>query len=639
LNSSWSAVLLTAKAVQCNGSAAALSGPSSPRLGRRDTPEYEHQAKLKASCRSLSGAKFVLARSSRDAHRPGRLDERDNNNRAAALSARADRQDGRWALRTRDAESGPPPLGTELVSEIAAERSPTGRVEPLARKWWTLVIVCVAIFMLLLDITIVNVALPKIADSLSASFDQIQWVVNAYALTLAALLLTAGSLADQLGRKLVFTIGLGLFTVTSLLCAVSPTALFLILARGGQGVGGAIMFSTSLALLAQEFSGRERARALAIWGATTGVAVAVGPLLGGLLTEGLGWRSIFLINVPIGAVVLAFTVARVRETRDAVAKRVDWAGMVTFTAALFLLVMALEKGDRDGWGSATIIALLTGSVALLVVFWFAQTVQRDAMFDLSLFRSPSFSGASIAAFALSASAFSILLYVTLYLQTILGLSPLQAGLRLLPMTIAMFAVSAIAGGLTERVPVRALLGIGLGLVGGGLLLMRGLTLTSGWTALLAGFIVSGAGVGLVNPGLASAAIGVVPPQRTGMASGINSTFRQVGIAAGIASLGAVFQSQLASQLSSRLADSVAAGQAAHIARGVAAGAAQRILHSLSAPERFRAGRAINGAFAAALNEILLVSAIVAFAGAGLAFALVRQADFFSQTPQNPASAD
>jgi EmrB/QacA subfamily drug resistance transporter len=525
------------------------------------------------------------------------------------------------------------------VSEITVHRASTDRGESLARKWWTLVIVCVAIFMLLLDITIVNVALPRIAGSLSASFDQIQWVVNAYALTLAALLLTAGSLADRLGRKLVFTIGLGLFTVTSLLCAISPSAVFLILARGGQGVGGAIMFSTSLALLAQEFSGRERATALAIWGATTGVAVAVGPLLGGLLTEGLGWRSVFLINVPIGIVVFAFTLARVRETRDAAAKRVDWAGMVTFTAALFLLVLALEKGDSDGWGSVTIIGLLIGSVALLGGFWFAQTVQRDAMFDVSLFRSRSFSGASIAAFALSASAFSILLYVTLYLQTILALSPLQAGLRLLPMTIAMFAVSGIAGGLTERVPVRLLLSIGLGVVGGGLLLMRGLTLTSGWTALLAGFIVSGAGIGLVNPALASAAIGVVPLQRSGMASGINSTFRQVGIAAGIASLGAVFQSELASQLSSRLAGSVPAGQAAQIARGVAAGAAQRILHSLPATERLRAGRAFHGAFATALNEILLIGAIVAFAGAGLAFALVRQADFLPHTPQDAPTAE
>jgi MFS family permease len=234
--------------------------------------------------------------------------------------------------------------GVERMSDAtAAELSPE-RVPD--RRWWTLGIVCVAIFMLLLDITIVNVALPKIATSLSASFDQIQWVVNAYALTLAALLLSAGSLADRLGRRLVFAIGLGLFTLASLLCAVSASALFLILARGGQGIGGAVMFSTSLALLAQEFSGRQRATALAIWGATTGVAVAVGPLLGGLLTEGFGWRSIFVINVPIGALALWLTLERVRETRDTGARRVDWAGTVTFTAALFLLVLALEKGGR-----------------------------------------------------------------------------------------------------------------------------------------------------------------------------------------------------------------------------------------------------------------------------------------------------
>ncbi|MBV9196662.1 MAG: MFS transporter [Solirubrobacterales bacterium] len=236
------------------------------------------------------------------------------------------------------------------------------------RKWWTLVIVCVAIFMLLLDITIVNVALPKIAHSLKASFAVIQWVVNAYALTLAALLLSAGALADLLGRKLVFMTGLMLFSATSLLCALSPSALLLILARGGQGIGGAIMFATSLALIAQEFHGRERATALSIYGATTGVAVAAGPLLGGILTEGIGWQAIFLINVPIGIAAAALTLKRIRETRDPEVKGVDWIGTATFTAALFALVLALIEGDSSGWGSAKIVGLLAATVVLLGAF-------------------------------------------------------------------------------------------------------------------------------------------------------------------------------------------------------------------------------------------------------------------------------
>ena len=220
----------------------------------------------------------------------------------------------------------------------------------MERKWWTLIVVCVATFMLLLDITIVNVALPKIASDLHASFSDIQWVIDAYALTLASVLLTTGTLADLLGRRLVFTIGLGLFSLASLLCALSPSALFLIIARGVQGIGGAIMFATSLALLAQEFHGRERGTAFGVWGATIAASAAVGPLLGGFLTEDFGWASIFYINVPIGIGCIALALAKVAESRNPGARRIDWIGTVTFTAALFLLVLAIIRGNADGLG-------------------------------------------------------------------------------------------------------------------------------------------------------------------------------------------------------------------------------------------------------------------------------------------------
>jgi MFS family permease len=221
----------------------------------------------------------------------------------------------------------------------------------MERKWWTLVVVCVATFMLLLDITIVNVALPKIAADLHASFSDIQWVIDAYALTLAALLLTTGALADLLGRKLVFAIGLGLFSVTSLLCGLAPSSTFLILARGGQGIGGAVMFSTSLALLAQEFRGRERGTAFGAWGATIAASAAVGPLLGGALTQGFGWSSIFFINVPVGLAAAALTIAKVNESRNPEGTRLDWLGTVTFTASLFLLVFAVIRTSDKGWGN------------------------------------------------------------------------------------------------------------------------------------------------------------------------------------------------------------------------------------------------------------------------------------------------
>jgi len=507
------------------------------------------------------------------------------------------------------------------------------------RKWWTLLVVCVATFMLLLDITIVNVALPKIASDLKASFSDIQWVIDAYSLTLAALLLTAGALADLLGRKLIFSIGLGLFAFTSLLCALSPSAKFLIFARAGQGIGGAIMFATSLALLAQEFQGRERGTAFGIWGATIAAAAAIGPLLGGALTDAFGWASIFYINVPIGIGAVALALAKVAESRDPEGKRIDWIGTITFTAALFLFVLAVIRGNAEGWGSTLIVALFAGSIVLLVAFVISQLTQDYSMLDVSLFRRPTFDGASIVAFAMSAAMFAMFLYLVLYIQTILGFSPLQTGWRFLPFTVVSFFIAALSGNLSTRVPIRLLLGIGLTMVGVGLLLMRGLTATTHWTALLGGFIVAGAGVGLVNPALASTAIGVVPPRRSGMASGINNTFRQVGIATGIAVLGAIFESRISSQLAPKLVGTPAAGHAAQIAHAVAAGGAQKVLQQTPPSERALATAAIHNAFAAAMNDILLVAGIVALTGAVLALALVRSRDFVAAAPApEPAAA-
>src|ERR1700693_1591008 len=254
----------------------------------------------------------------------------------------------------------------------------------MERKWWTLIVVCVATFMLLLDITIVNVALPTITRDLHASFSDLQWVIDAYTLTLAALLLSAGALADLFGRRLIFLIGIVLFAGASLLCALSPSALFLILARGAEGIGGAMMYATALALLAQEFHGRERGTAFGIWGASIGASAAVGPLLGGALTDTFGWASIFYLNVPVGAVVVILTLAHVRESRDPEGKRVDWVGTVTFTAALFMLVLALIRGNDEGWTSGLILGLFGGAVVFMAAFLVSQFVQKRGMLDLQL---------------------------------------------------------------------------------------------------------------------------------------------------------------------------------------------------------------------------------------------------------------
>jgi EmrB/QacA subfamily drug resistance transporter len=476
-----------------------------------------------------------------------------------------------------------------------------------SRQRWTLLAVCVATFMLLLDITIVNVALPDIAKDLRSSFSDLQWVIDAYALSLAALLLTAGVLADRLGRRAVFTAGLAIFTVASLLCGLSTSPLLLEFARALQGVGGAAMFATSLALLAASFQGPQRGTAFGIWGATTGAAVAIGPLIGGLLTEHVGWQSIFFINVPIGIAAIAVALIKVEESTGP-PSRLDWPGFVTFSGGLFFLIFALVRGNAEGWGSTLIVSFFAAAVVLLAAFLVIEVRRRDPMLDLTLFRKPAFAGASIAAFALSASIFSMFLYLTLYLQSVLGYQPLDAGLRFLPTTLLSFAVAPLAGRLSEKMPVRYLMGGGLTLVGIGLLLMSGLDAASGWSALLVGFLFTGAGVGLTNPPLASTAIGVVPPERSGMGSGINSTFRQVGIATGIAAYGAIFQSSLASKIPDGPPGDVLA-----FAHPTILGPGRR--------EEFLS------AYAQSLNELLVIAAVVAFAGAICALVLVRPRDF------------
>ena len=445
----------------------------------------------------------------------------------------------------------------------------------MERKWWTLIAVSIAIFMLLLDITVVNVALPSIQRELHSSFADLQWVVNAYALTLAAFLLTAGSFADLFGRRRVFTAGLVVFTCSSAVCGLSDSPLMLNLARAVQGVGGAMMFATSLALIAQAFQGRDRGIAFGVFGAVTGAAVAVGPVVGGIITTGIGWQWIFFVNVPIGIAAVALTLARVTESRDPNATRVDWLGLVTFSGSLFLLVYALEQGNEAGWGSTKIVSLLVASVLLIAAFLVAELRQQRPMLDLTLFRRPAFTGANIVAFALSSSIFAMFLYLTLYIQDVLGYGALQAGLRFLPITMLSFIVAPIAGRLTVRVPVRLLLGGGLVLVSGGLLAMTAVEPNSGWTVLIPGFVLAGAGIGMINPPLASTAIGVVHYSRSGMASGINSTFRQVGIVTGIAGLGAIFAHEVSHTVNSKLA---ASGQG-HAVQSAAHGHLSTLLQS------------------------------------------------------------
>ncbi len=499
-------------------------------------------------------------------------------------------------------------------------------------RWWTLVVVCVATFMLF-DVTIVNVALPDIQRELGSSFSDVQWVIDAYSLLLASLLLTAGSVADRIGRRLIFVIGLVVFTIASALCGLSGSPLALNLARGLQGVGGAMLFATSLALLAGAYQGPSRGTAFGIWGATTGGAVAVGPLLGGVLTDGIGWEAIFFVNVPVGIAALVVTLRTVQESYGERGKRIDLAGTVTFTAALACLVFALIRGNTEGWTSGIIVALLVVAVLGIVAFVAVEARSDHPMLDLALFRKPTFVGASAAAFALSASLFAMFLYITFYLQNVLGNDPLDAGFKTLALSVLSFLVAPVAGKLAGRLPIRLFLGGGLLLVALSLLLIELLTeVGSSWTVLLPGFVLGGIGIGLVNPPLATAAVGVVEPRRSGMASGINSTFRQVGIATGIAGLGALFASRVDGQ------EQVFARA---VGRGVPAGAGEFSdfvsfgLYNRLGPEAQRAGEA---AFLHGFHTILLVAAAVALLGAVLAFVLVRPADFVAHGEGAPQDA-
>ncbi|ADB49022.1 DHA2 family efflux MFS transporter permease subunit [Conexibacter woesei] len=409
-----------------------------------------------------------------------------------------------------------------------------------AARWVTLAVVSAATAMLLLDVTIVYVALPAIQQDLGASFASMQWVIDAYTVALAATLLGAGALADRLGRRVVFAAGLAVFTIFSALCGLAGSALVLDLARGAQGIGAAAMFAASLAILAHEFRGAERGFALGVWGAITGAALAVGPLLGGLVVDGLSWRWIFLVNVPLGIVLVIATLRALPESREPRPGRLDVAGMVLFGAATFLAVLGLIRGNEDGWGSAPIVAALVGAGLLFVAFVAVERRAEAPMLPLALFRIPAFSGTALIAFAQSVAIYPLLLFLAIYLQNALGYTPTEAGLRLLPMTLLILAVAPISGKLTGRLTLRVPLVGGLVLFGIALFAMRGIAPEDEWTRLLPGLLIGGVAVGMISPALAAAMVAVLPVERSGLSSGINNTFRQLGIAIGIAGLGAIF---------------------------------------------------------------------------------------------------
>jgi EmrB/QacA subfamily drug resistance transporter len=463
-------------------------------------------------------------------------------------------------------------------------------------RWLALYVLCLGDLMIVLDQSIVNVALPSIQSDLGFTQSALAWVVNAYLLTFGGFLLLSGRLGDLFGSKRVFQAGLVSFTVASVACGLAPSSELLVAGRAIQGLGGAAVSAVALSLIMGLFSDPgERAKAMGFFGFVMSGGGAVGVLLGGVLTGLFSWHWIFLVNVPIGVLTLAVTLMKVRDSERDPTATIDWGGLVTFSAGLFCLVFALIRGNDDGWGSTKIVALLVAGALLLAAFAAIERRHDQPLLDLRLFRIPTFTGAQIVAFSIHASMFSMFLYITLYMQNILVYTPLETGVRFLPVSLLSFLAAPIAGKLAERYPVRVFLTAGLGLIGLGLVEMHGVNPGDDWTTLLPGFILAGIGIGFVNPPLATAAIGVVEPRRSGAASGINSTARQVGTAVGIAGLGAILQSKLS--------------------HGLGAG-------SLGGP-------AAASAYIDALNDLFLVAAAVAFVGAACAAVLIRRRDFVS----------
>jgi EmrB/QacA subfamily drug resistance transporter len=412
---------------------------------------------------------------------------------------------------------------------------------------WTLLVVCLATAMLMLDIAVVNTALSDVREDLGAGSSGLQWLVDAYTLPLAAAVITAGSIADRFGRRRLFLLGTTVFTTASLLCALAPTIVALDLARALQGTGAAVMFSVSLAVLSVAFPRPgERMPALAAYGATMAASFAIGPLVGGALTSAFGWRAIFVLNLPLGALCIALVLRHVRESTDPRAPRVDVPGLVTSTGGLLLLVLALLRGDPDGWGSATVVVSLIGAAVLLALFVVVEARVAQPMLPLGLFGDRRFSAAQVAAVGLSGSLFALWFYLTLYLQQVLGLSPIEAGLVYLPGTLLNFAVAAAMASVGLRVASAHLVGSGLLLVALGLVALTIVAVDSPWWLVLPGLLVALVGAGILNPTIGALALDSAPAEQAGLAAGVNDMFRQAAIAIGIAGLGALVPMDFAS---------------------------------------------------------------------------------------------
>jgi len=451
------------------------------------------------------------------------------------------------------------------------------------RKWWTLASVAFGLFMIMLDNTVVNVALPSIQRDLNVGLSQLEWIVAGYALTFAALMLTGGKLADAYGRRLMFVVGIAIFTLSSLACGLAATGDQLIAFRIAQGAGAALMNPATLSIIAATFPPRQRGTAIGIWAGVSALALAIGPLVGGLIAEHLTWNWIFFVNVPVGVLGILASFVFIDESKDSTHERLDMPGLITSGLGLFALTFALIEGNNYGWSSGRIIFAFAVAVVSLVAFVLLERMQRAPMLPLELFRNGTYTGANLVVLLVALAMFGVFFFVSLYMQNILGFSAVQAGASFLPMTVLIILIAPIAGRASDRLGSRWLMTGGMLLVTAQLVYFSRLDESTTFWHLLPGLLVGGAGMALTMTPSAAAATRALPVDKAGVGSAVLNAFRQVGGSIGIALMGAIM---------------------AHEA----------------------AGRQTTAAFLAGFERALLVAAAIALVGSLVAFVLVRPHD-------------
>ena len=412
------------------------------------------------------------------------------------------------------------------------------------RKWWTLGAMCFALFMIMLDNTVVNVAMPSIQRDLGSSLSGLEWTVNGYTLSFAVLLATGGRLGDIFGRRRIFLAGVTIFALSSAAVGLAPSTGALIVSRVVQGMGAALMMPATLSIVTNAFAPHERGKAIGTWAGVSALALAIGPVVGGLLTEHVSWRAIFYLNVPVAIAAVSATLFAVRESRDeTVGREVDLLGVAAMTAGLTALVLALIEANSWGWTSAAVLALLAISVLMLAAFVAIERRVKAPVVEFPLFASRNFVGANLVALIVTFAMLAQFFFVTLYIQDVLGYSPLEAGVRFLPATLMIVAFAPVAGRLTDRLGPRWLIGAGLTLVSISLYWLTTIGVGTTYGDIWPSFTLMGLGMSLVMSPMSTAAMNAVAVEKAGVASGILSMNRMVGGTLGVAVIGAVFQAE------------------------------------------------------------------------------------------------